>query len=262
MGAIELRISPKWNPEPQDVTYSEDPVQTAMNLSKSLNIKIDGEVDGLIDGSRIAIFRSDSHFKSITGGNVSLTSGASSKRFFDFFFKGMESNDPDSGYSHKKLGIALELYGAFFSEATPNARFLTLVMVLESLAESEERPKAVLDLLKKFKSQIEEIERNYSDDTNERVSLDSLKRELTHRKEDSIRKQIRSLVFNTISKNGDNDALAVSRQALEIYDKRSTLVHEGYLSPRELGEVSADARRIVERVLRAKFAQLVGIDNV
>lgn len=259
---LNCGLAPKWETEPQNITYSKDPVQTAKNLSKSFNIEIEGGVDGLIEGSQIAIFKTDSNFKTITAGNVNLISGTNSKRFFDYFFKGMESTNPKNGYEHKKLGIALELYGAFFSEATPNARFLTLVMVLESLAESEKRPQAVLDILDNFRGQIEDIEKNYSDDSIEKISLESLKRELVHRKEDSIRKQIRSLVFNTLSVNGDSDATEMSKQALKVYDKRSTLVHEGSIRPDELGKVSTDARNIVERVLRAKFIQIVGMNNV
>lgn len=258
---LNCGLASKWKAEPQNITYSKDPAQGAKNLSKSFNMEIEGEVDGLIDGSRIAIFKTKSNFKTITGGNVNIISGTNSKRFFEFFFKGMESTKPRDGYGHKKLGIALELYSAFFSEATPNARFLTLVMVLESLAESEKRPKAVIDTLENFGYQIEEIEKNYSDDSIEKVSFESLKRELVFRKEDSIRKQIRSLVFNTLSINGDSDALEMSKQALKVYDKRSTLVHEGSIPSDELGNVSADARNIVERVLRAKFIKIVGINN-
>lgn len=259
---LNCGLAPKWKAEPQNVKYSEDPIQTAKNLSKSFNLEIEGGVDGLIDGSQIAIFKTESNFKTITGENVNLISGTNSKRFFEYFFKGIESDSPKEGYDNKKLGIALELYGAFFSEATPNARFLTLVMVLESLAESEVRPKAVIDTLEKFKDQLEEIEKNYPDDSEEKVSFESLKRELVFRKEDSIRKQIRSLVFNALSMNGDSDALEISKQALAIYDKRSTLVHEGSIPADELGKVSADARSIVERVLRAKFIQSVGMKNV
>lgn len=259
---LNCGLASKWNTDPQNVKYSEDPIQTAKNLSKSFNIEIEGGVDGLIDGSQIAIFKTGSNFKTVTSGNVSLISGVNSKRFFEYFFKGMESGNPREGYDHKKLGIALELYSAFFSEATPNARFLTLVMVLESLAESENRPKVVLNTLENFKYQIEEIEKNYPDDSVEKISLESLKRELVFRKEDSIRKQIRSLVFDALSMNGDSDALKISKQALNIYDKRSTLVHEGSIPADELRKVSAEARNIVERVLRAKFIQVVGMNDV
>ncbi len=254
---INCGLAPRWETEPQKIAYTEDPVAAAKNLSKSFKTKNEGEVHGLIDGSLPAIFVSNGNFRSITVGNVSLITGSSSERFFEYFFNGIEFRNCENGFQNQKLRIALELYGAFFSEATPNARFLTLVMVLESLAESEKRPDAVLDLLSNFRGQIEEIETNYSEKSLEWISLESLKRELTYREEDSIRKQIRSLVFNTLSKNGDPDALEMAKQSLKIYDKRSTLVHEGSLKPEELGRISSEARAIVERVLKAKFIQIV-----
>lgn len=259
---INCGLAPLWKTEPQKITYAENPVEAAKNLSKSFKTKIEGEVHGLIDGSLPAIFASDGNFRSITGGNVSITTGTSSERFFEYFFNGIGFKNCENGFQSQKLRIALELYGAFFSETTPNAKFLTLVMVLESLAESEKRPDAVLDLLLNFRGQIEEIETTYSEGSLERVSLESLKRELTYRQEDSIRKKIRSLVFNTLSKNGDSDALEVAKQSLKIYDKRSTLVHDGSLKPEELGSISTQARAIVERVLKAKFIQIVNENNV
>ena len=229
---------------------------------QDLEKEIEKEVHGDIDGLQPAIFSSDGSYWARTTDNINLSSGTNTDRFFEYFFKGIEYKNWENGFKNNKLRIALELYGAFFSEATENARFLTLVMSLEALSESEKRPDMVLDLLINFRGQIEDIESNYSKESNERVSLESLKRELTFRKEDSIRKQIRSLVFNTLSNNGDVDALEMAQQALKVYDKRSTLVHDGSLTLQELRSISSEARIIVERVLKAKFIQMVDECNV
>lgn len=241
---LNCGLAPLWETKLQKISYTKDPVAK--------------EIDGL----QPAIFSSDGSYWARTTDNINLISGTNTDRFFEYFFKGIEYKNWENGFKNNKLRIALELYGAFFSEATENARFLTLVMVLEALSESEKRPDMVLDLLINFRGQIEDVESNYSKESNERVSLESLKRELTFRKEDSIRKQIRSLVFNTLSNNGDVDALEMAKQALKVYDKRSTLVHGGSLTLQELGSISSEARIIVERVLRAKFIQMVDECNI
>lgn len=95
----------------------------------------------------------------------------------------------------------------------------------------------------------------------EALSLESLKRELTFRQVDSIRKQIRSLVYSTLTEAGDTDSEDVAKKAIKVYDKRSKLVHDGYLPPDELGQLITDVREIVERVLRVKFLQTVRETN-
>lgn len=259
---LNCGLAPLWKTEIQPIVYTKDPVSTAKNLSKSFKTTIEGEVHGFIDGSLPAIFETRGNYRSITGGKVNLISGTNADRFFKYFFEGIECQHTEDGFNNEKLKIALELYGAFFSEATQNARFLTLVMVLECLAESEKRSAAVLSLIDSFKKQIEEIETAYHKESDERISFESLKRELAFRKEDSIRKKIRSLVFKTLSDVGDTDALETAKKVVKVYDKRSTLVHEGSLPSDELSKVSSDARTIVERVLKAKFIQTVNGKNV
>lgn len=254
---LNCGLAPKFELDLQKVFYSNDPKETAKNLSKSLGVKQEEEIHGVIDGARPAIFETSGKYKSLTGGNVNLILGASIDRFYEFFFSGMSEETPEKGLNHRKLRIALELYSAFFSESTSNARFLTLVMVLETLAKPEKRPKLVLDLLTEFREKIEELENEVEEESVEAISLESLKTELTFRQEDSIRKQIRSLVFNVLSEAGNTDATEVARKAVNVYDKRSTLVHDGYLAPDELSQLTKDIREIVERVLRAKFIQVV-----
>jgi hypothetical protein len=76
------------------------------------------------------------------------------------------------------------------------------------------------------------------------------------RKEDSIRRQIRNVVQFTLEDNGDTDAKQTAASAVKIYDLRSTLVHDGTLEFQVLTKATADAKTIVERVLRARFIQV------
>jgi hypothetical protein len=85
------------------------------------------------------------------------------------------------------------------------------------------------------------------------IALEALERELLFRREMSIRSQVRAVVLDTLNSISHPDAKKIASQALKIYDKRSTLVHEGCLPPTELHHCEQEARQIVEIVLKAKL---------
>jgi hypothetical protein len=114
----------------------------------------------------------------------------------------------------------------------------------------------VLSLLAKWRNETEELLGTIDADSEDAISLEALSRELLFRREDSIRRQIYNVVFSTLHANGDTDALPMAKHALSVYDQRSTLVHEGKLPARALNAATADAKALVERVLRARFGQL------
>lgn len=151
-----------------------------------------------------------------------------------------------------KLRVALGLYAAHFSERAATSRFLTLVMALEALATSAPRPKLALTLIDRWKQQVDEIKSKLQPGSDDFTSLEALQREILFRREDSIRSQIRRLVFDVLSAQGNTDAPELSRRAVKVYDKRSTLVHGGLLAVHELHIAERDAKEILERVLKAE----------
>ena len=128
-------------------------------------------------------------------------------------------------------------------------------MALEALASSTPRSELVLKMLDKWRVEVEALQKTTELGSDDAASLESLSRKLLFRREDSIRRQIRNVVLTTLQANGDADAAAMARKAVEVYDHRSTLVHEGKLESPVLGPATSDAKSIVERVLRARFLQ-------
>lgn len=241
--------------EPQKVTYAEDPYQAAENLSKSFGLQIEGVVDGLIDGALPAVYPTDKQLRTITGGEVTAHVTTPAQHVLKFVREGIAFPESSKVIDDAKLRVALELYGAHFTELSANARFLTLVMALEALSPSTLRTKLVLGLLDKWKTEVEELQKTVGPESDEAPSLEALSRELLFRKEDSIRRKIRTLVFTTLHANGDEDAAAMAGKAVQVYDLRGTLVHEGKLGSQVLNQATSDAKDIVERVLRAQFVQ-------
>lgn len=252
---LNANLAPSTVIEVSTVTYAEDPEAAAANLSKSFGIQIEGLVDGLIDGSRPAVFRSEKKLRALVMGDATVTVTTPASRIIQLLQEHSSLPAPERPLCDRKLGVALDLYSAYFSESSPNARFLTLVMALEALASGTQRPQPVLELLKLWQEQAENAKAMLADNPECLSALESLSRELLFRRENSIRSQIRSLVLKALSGAGHSDAEETAKAAVKIYDYRSTLVHDGSLDRQVLSKATADAKAIVERVLRSRFLE-------
>lgn len=242
----------------QEIKYAEDPYQAAKNLEKSLKLKYEGPVDCLIDGARPAVYLSERKIATITAGEPTLVLTVDAEDILGTLIEGASFQRSDEVVKDKKLRVALALYGAYFTEFSSNARFLTLVMAFEALATGVRRTQLVLDLLDQWKIELEKLLKTVGPDTDDASSLEDLHRELLFRREDSIRRRIQYLVRTTLRDHGDEDAEDVAKEAVKMYDLRSTLLHTGWLEPQVLRKATSDTKRIVERILQILFVKKSG----
>jgi hypothetical protein len=150
----------------------------------------------------------------------------------------------------EKLRIALELYAAHFNEQQQRARLLLLVIAMEALAKPSKKHQVAIDLLGRWREELETEKSKYISSTDEFRSLEALSRELGFRREDSIRSQIRKLFANLTGLTyAETDQL--QRRALHVYDKRSKLVHDGHLPAQELNKLEEEARVLLEKIFIA-----------
>lgn len=148
----------------------------------------------------------------------------------------------------EKLRVALELYAAHFIERQARVRFLLLVMAMESLAKPTRKHDVAINLLDRWQRELELEMQTHDRSSQEFVSLEALSRELSFRREDSIRTQVRKL-FRGLTGVSRAESDELERRALRVYDKRSTLVHDGHLPTDELTRLETEARELLERVL-------------
>jgi hypothetical protein len=149
-----------------------------------------------------------------------------------------------------KLVTALELYAAHFTESQARVRFLLLVIAMEALSSGTKKHDAAIQVLRRWEADLEAEMRKHPQSSEAWLSLDALRRELGFRSDDSIRTQVRKL-FAGIPGVSPEDSVLLQRRALQVYDKRSTLVHDGQLPASELAELEREARDLLERVLRS-----------
>ena len=154
----------------------------------------------------------------------------------------------------EKLRVALELYAAHFTEQQVRVRFLLLVMAMESLAKPTVKHQIAIDLLDRWRKELAEKMRELDSSSEEFLSLEALSRELVFRSEDSIRAQVRKL-FASLPGVDAAKATELQRRALRVYDKRSTLVHDGHLPAEELSTMETEARELLENVFASAIEQ-------
>ena len=238
----------------QTVAIAEDPVQAAKNLSKSFGgVDLGRKVHGLFDGSRPAVYPADGNFKRLTPGDVSVRQTTSSLDVVRFVGEGMNVDTPMGLTEDQRLETAFDLFSASYAESSERARFLTLVMVLESLIQPSQRPDVVQRAIDHLQTHVAEQLLDLDDDSEDAFALNGLIREVDFRRQDSIRSSIRRMVLGVLAH--DDDVQDVARQAVEIYDKRSRLIHDGYLPDSELAKASGDVRVLAQRILIALFNQ-------
>jgi hypothetical protein len=216
------------------------------------------EDDGLIDASSPAVFRSDKSIRVVIADHLTLTQSFNPRETLGLLCEAMTFPEAEGVWCDRKLRIALELYNAFFREASENARFLTLVMALEALAPEERRPVQVSQLIEGWMATVRERRDALPSDSEEWAHYDSLEREIGFRRDVSIRKRIRTLVQSTLAADGQPDADETAKTAVTMYDKRGRLVHDGYLPEQELRDATTQLRQIVGRVLEVRFVQVAG----
>lgn len=231
------------------VVYAKDPYQAARNYG------FKDPVDGFIDGAWPAVYPIGKRIVTETAGQITPLQTYSADDVLDYFRKGVAFPESAEVINDAEFRLALELYGAYFTELSANAKFLTLVMALEALATGTPRTPLALDLVDKWMKEVEELQQTVGLESDDADSLEALRQELQFRKGDSIRRRIRTLVFATLQANGDEDAAAMAKKVKQVYDHRSMLIHKGKLESQALRKATSDAKDIVKRVLRARFVQ-------
>jgi hypothetical protein len=243
--ALRRKMGVTFNMDLQSIVYIEKEENSTINvLGKEIDVK--GTKFGLLDENLSAIYSSDIHMQILRMGNVEISISNKADDIFNILNEGL-TIDNKKVLESEKLETALEIFYSHYNVNSTTAKFLYLVMALETLTKAKKKHVKVLELLNKWKEQIIAIEANENDEVL-LTDLDSLKREIDFRSGNSLRSQIRDLVYSVLSFN-DPEALIKAREAVKLYDKRSTIVHGATLEKVELLKSINQLRSIVENVL-------------
>jgi hypothetical protein len=238
--------------------YPPDPKIAAENVAWAYGGTVkEGEViDVSMDGDLPSVYRTDQKIKRTFGGKVRFKRTRNVENFVSTLEQ-LSTTDISSIVKQPKLKLALELYNAFFYEKSDNAKFITLIMVLEALTTEPEKHKVALELIDKWREELNTERGKYDSNTTQHESLTALERELLFRRKASLTSQIRVVVIDALDAEDSGKALDYAKQSVKSYNLRSTLVHEGSLSPNLLSSTIEKTKIVVQEVLKAKLLEVI-----
>lgn len=250
---VNLDIGFIANIDPLDVIAVKDPQQVGENIARTLGHSKSERINGWARPESPSIFLSDQNIWSVDLGETNVIISPPIEMVSMCLDTGVSATNSAEITSDLRLRTALDLYSSSFYEYSGQARLLILTMVLETLTFPIRKPEIALTFIDKWNREIEEVIKSTREGTKEHLGLVSLQRELCFRRDLSIRSQVRSMVESTLENSGHNDAKSVAQMAIDVYDVRSELIHEGLLTDQELGEACMNARKVVKLVLEARF---------
>lgn len=251
---LQKGIAAEASLKPQTITYYPDPQLAADNLSKSFGTEFNGHVDCIVSSAEAAIYPTERRLSFVTSVGGSAYTTVPAKDALQTLLDGVKFEGSHRMSEDPKFGVALKLYGAYFTEKSTAARFLTLIMSLEALTAPTAKSPAALALLEKWSAEVDQISVSLEASSEDALALEALKREILYRRADSVRSQVRKMVLSAL--DGEADAAHVARDALRLYDLRSTLVHDGFVEAHQLSEATSQARTLVHRVLLCRFRRV------
>jgi hypothetical protein len=250
---LQLGITPNVA-ELQSVCYIEDAGSTSEDPSVAIKAAIAAIT--LTDGSRQGPHSTSSGIHDEPDGSSTISVRIPAQQVLRSFAEGIAFPSARQVLVDPKLRLATELFAASFTGSSINARFITLMMSLEALAESIPRTQLVLDLVSKWTAEADEVRTTVTHGSDDAESLEAVREELLFWKEDAVRRQIQHLVYGTLAVHGNSVARTAAMRIVEVYDFRRRLVRDGYVDPTILDPATTDAKTILGQVLRAKYASI------
>lgn len=210
-----------------------------------------------VNGNKPAIYPSNPAPQIWTGYPPTISTNETTiNKMLESINEGVSFSIDEKLVNQPKLETALDLYAAYFSEYSLNAKFLTLMLILEALKPKSKPTPVVKSKIKKYRTEIQNILENVDSSSEDIESLNALDGALQYVSKKSITEAIRLLVLTTLQNNGDQYAEEMASKATELYKLRGKLVHDGKIELTRLTEATKSAKIIVERILKAKFMKL------
>lgn len=204
------------------------------------------------------------------GGKVIVTAGVGVDKFADALKEVLQFPYPENVFNEingVKLQLAIDLYLSYLFESDRNARFITLVTVLEALLPpkkeiSRSSQKFLESMKEMIKPEIKNLESKVKNiegyDLDEEFKLKELQRILTEidkLKKESIKSNMRNYISTFIRANtelGDPDEIA--KLIGNIYDDRSSLLHEGKYDKDKISENLIFLENFVPKLLEKLYS--------
>jgi hypothetical protein len=228
----------------------EKPINYKKSLSDKLRLNI---IEGEYDKDNTIVVQEDGGMISHSGLYANPTKLIDVK----FVEESFEFPYPENVINQENLTLAIELYSNYHFERTDNARFITLVTVLEALtprSDVSDIAKKSLDVAKEKLKAIRDLNEKDSKNWND---INHVVSRLGDLKTQAITTRIRTFIKNQVLTHDLGDHKVISKKVGEIYGNRSTLLHDGKVDEDKLKENLQFLRDFVPKLLKAIYRSSV-----
>lgn len=251
--AVELRTGFIAEMTADSVTYAEDPEKAAENLSRSFNLPNIGPVHGLVDGNRPSAIPIDKAIRTIKFGEFRGTVTWSADKYITGFTRALNQVKDGRLYDDEKLRLVIGLLSDHQREIFLRSKFLTCMIALEALAKPLKKHEVAQQILDELNEKAIALISGYDKDSEEYHALESLQRELLHRRVASLRSSIRQLVLEGLKDFPEDELKARCKEVINAYDLRGELVHKGIISEDDLSQAHNSAYNTLIDLLKRRI---------
>lgn len=166
-----------------------------------------------------------------------VTIGMGIDSFTERMSQAIEFSNIENLLTQNRLHLAIDLYCSSFYESSSNAKFISLVTVLEALVQEYPISSFAESSLKDARNTLKKIRNEYEKKSKEWEDIEHLISRIGNLKKQSIGKSIQIYLSEVLDKHGElGDSKEVSKKIRDIYNTRSELLHDGISDKNQIQE--------------------------
>lgn len=187
-------------------------------------------------------------------GRVNIKAGLSVDNFIATVQEALSFSVPENVVEDRKLRLAINIFSSYFFEQSPEAKFIKLVTVLEALTPDSIVSDQSQEMLRVLKLTVKNAQNQYAKDSSEWKELNGILSRVGQLKRNSIGISLRNFVAAELFRDSAiGDSNEIVYRLKDIYDRRSKLLHEGFM---DIGLLKADLEFLtvfVPRLLKSVY---------
>jgi hypothetical protein len=208
----------------------------------------------LVDEGEPNVVPEDVPLLTVGVGSSTVSVGLSTDTIIAALARGMTDPRASLLFGDARFRTAVDLFAGAAFESSKPARLLTFAMALEVLTPPVDKHSVVQALIDGWLAELTQAKASYPEGSPEADALEALEREVLVRRHASIRWRIRQFVTDALSTIGDPEAANLAKRAVQAYDARSRLVHDGSLLDAGADVAITDLRTVLERLFSVRLA--------
>ena len=255
--ALEFQIGTKPAAEVRQVKMSDAPAPVDGNPNFNfLNGVGWSHTDGHYDAETAHVIPEHKRLVRFEVGRPSVNLHISATNWSTAFQKALSYERLDKVAKDEPLTLAIDLYAESKALIIPRTKFITLVIALEAMLPDAAVPAEAVEVLKKIKQSAKESRDAHQKDSEIWQELNSLLSRVGNLERQSIGRSLRKFVGDATRRNPElGNPEQIETVVTDIYNVRSSLVHDGTADDKELDQGLSFLTSFVPQLLKFLFVE-------